>query len=166
MQAGVEEGCRLRASLAEMQGKLRRDDWESSASQAVRHLWLTDCKSLHDHLVAPVIGTVSDKRLSIDLYSLRQDIWTVDGEDVDHLDDKKFRDKVRWIDTSTMLVDCLTEAMAADDLRLALESGFYDTTADPSSIAKKIQKSSTRRKKKLEGPVRAGVEIPGVVGGQ
>ena len=66
---------------------------------------MTDCKSLEEHLTAPTMGKTEDKRLSIDLSSLRQDIWTRGQEEVEILYPKFFCDKFRWIDTSILAVD-------------------------------------------------------------
>eukprot|EP00959_Pyramimonas_sp_CCMP1952_P109834 2297651-Pyramimonas_sp.AAC.1 len=68
----------------------------------MRHLWMTACKSLEEHLTTPTTGKTKDKRLSIDLISLRHDIWTRGDEEVEILHPKLFCDKIRWIDASVM----------------------------------------------------------------
>ena len=45
MQLGVEHVDVLRAAVADMCGKLDRDDWERSASSFCKNVWLTDCRS-------------------------------------------------------------------------------------------------------------------------
>ena len=73
----------------------------------MRHLWLTDCQSLHSQLVNPVITSNEDERLEIDIQGLRQHLRELDdGEPLDNLQDD-WHDKVRWIDTSTMIADPL-----------------------------------------------------------
>ena len=110
---GVESGTRIRAAVADARGLLGderrlRPDWEEISALTMRHVWMTDCKSLEDHLTASTMGKTEDKRLSIDLCSLRQDLWTMGKDELEMLHSTKFSDKVRWIDTSVMAVDCLT----------------------------------------------------------
>ena len=57
-----------------------------------------------------------------------------------------FCDKVRWIDTSAMLVDSLTKVMPVDCTTGVLNSGYYDTTADPESTMQKAKKQLVRSK--------------------
>ena len=113
----------------------------------MNHLWMTDCQSLHDHLTFPVLTKVSDKRLSIDLTAMRQILWELeDGELRDELG-KKDPDQLRWIDTSTMLCDCLTKDMQSDDLRKAIETNVIDLQASDHSIMSKMMKQKQRRRK-------------------
>ena len=114
----------------------------------MKHLWMTDCQSLHDHLTNPVLTKVSDKRLSIDLTAMRQILWELeDGELRDELG-KQDPDQLRWIDTSTMLCDCLTKDMHADQLRQAIQTNVIDLQASDHSIMSKMMKQKQRRKKK------------------
>jgi len=78
---------------------------------------------------------------------MRRDIWTHGGVELEALDEWKFGDKVRWIDTSIMAVDCLTKVMPPDFLTSILESNRYDITPDPASTAKKAKKQVQRAKK-------------------
>ena len=116
----------------------------------MRQVWLTDCKSLEDHLTASTMGKTEDKRLSIDLSSLRQDLWTIGDEEVEKLHPTKFCDKVRWIDTSAMAVDCLTKAMPTGFLVKILQTGEYSFEADPDSTLKKVKKQIARAKAKAD----------------
>lgn len=145
LQCCVEEGWKIRAALSEIKGFPHDKNWETTSSKATEHLWLTDCKSLHDHLTTPVMGKVSDKRLGIDLLSMRQELWTVDNQEVDALDKDVNRTHIRWIDTSTMIVDCLTKSMKPDDLVNALDSGKLSLTPSAISVARKLQKQHSRR---------------------
>ena len=52
-----------------------RPDWEEISALTMWHVWMADCKSLEDHLIASTMGKTEDRRLSIDLCSLRQDLW-------------------------------------------------------------------------------------------
>ena len=80
-----------------------------------------------------------DKRLSVDLMSMRRDLWTHGDVELDALHPTKFGDKVRWIDTSVMAVDCLTKVMPPDFLIAIQKTNVYDITPDPGSTAKKIK---------------------------
>ena len=86
------------------------------------------------------MGKVEDKRLSIDMHSLRQELWTNGEEEVEMLHPTRFCDHVRWIGTSALLVDSLAKVMPADFMTNVLSTGYYDTTADPESTAKKAKK--------------------------
>ena len=83
---------------------------------SVRHLWMTDCKRLEDHLTAPTMGKTKDTRLSIDLSILRHDIWKRGDEEMEILRPAKLCDNILWFDTSTMAVGCPTKAMPTDIL--------------------------------------------------
>ena len=82
----------------------------------MRHLWLTDCKSLREHLWLAKWQKTSDKRLSVDLAPLRQPIWEKDGEESEEIT-ADHPDQIRWIDTSSMLVDSLTKDMNTNYIR-------------------------------------------------
>ena len=86
---------------------------------------MTDCDSLYEHLMSPRLNTVGNKRLQIDLMALRQQVWERGGErtlEVDH----SCGDYPRWIDTSEMLADPLTKALAADRLVATMETRHFE----------------------------------------
>ena len=149
LTSAVEEGCKLRAALCGMKGLHLRRGWEPRAAEMVRHIWLCDCRSLADHLASPVTGKVGDKRLSFDLHSLRQDLWSIGDEELEELKIERVADRLRWIDTSTMLVDCMTKSMQGFDLMQALRAGLMDLTATPLSVQKEMKKGQQRREKKV-----------------
>ena len=73
---------------------------------------MTDCKSLELTLSNPKCNKHSDKRLSIEIASLRQELWRKAGEkagDPSYDDykpaDDQLTDIVRWIDTDVMIAD-------------------------------------------------------------
>ena len=102
MTAAVEAGMRLRAMIVDSRGLLDRRKWEVTSRQNMQHLWLTDCKSLEDHLLSESLTKTDDKRLSVDIAALRQLIWqNANEEDQEELNDD-MPDKIRWIDTSKM----------------------------------------------------------------
>eukprot|EP00959_Pyramimonas_sp_CCMP1952_P456410 9473126-Pyramimonas_sp.AAC.1 len=74
---GNKSGVRIRAAIADARGMLGAGkkpptNWEDKSAMSMRHLWMTDCRSLEEHLIAPTLGNTADKRLRIDLGNLRQ----------------------------------------------------------------------------------------------
>eukprot|EP00959_Pyramimonas_sp_CCMP1952_P018702 395129-Pyramimonas_sp.AAC.1 len=74
---GVEPGVRIRAAVADARGVLGTGkklptNWEDEPAMSMRHLWMTDCERLVEHLVAPTMGKTEDERLSSDLCRLMQ----------------------------------------------------------------------------------------------
>ena len=89
---------------------------------------MTDCKSLEQTLKNPKYKH-SDKRSSIEIASLRQDLWRKKGEDAGDPDYDDYRpandqltDIVRWINTHVMIADPLTKVMEPVKLVQALET--------------------------------------------
>ena len=76
----TEAGIRLRAAIVDMKGKLDMRNREESASAEMGHWWMTHCDSLYEHMLAPRLNTIENKRLQIDLMALRQQIWERGGE--------------------------------------------------------------------------------------
>ena len=150
MIKGTEAGCRIRAAIVDMKGKLDFRNWEESACRTMGHIWLTDCDSLYEHLVSHRLNAIENKRLAIDLMALRQQIWERDGErtlEVDH----SCGDYARWIDTSVMLADPLTKAMSSEALVKTMMTGQFDMrpTAESLMIKEKNRISRQKTKKQL-----------------
>ena len=81
LQSAVEHGDRLRCVLCEMTGKLATmTDWHEQCQMKMKHVWVSDCMSLVEHLNAEVPKKVQDKRLGIELAALRQSLWTGNGQ--------------------------------------------------------------------------------------
>eukprot|EP00435_Cladocopium_sp_Y103_P051172 s3272_g15.t2 len=77
LQNGVEPGDRLRCVLFEMTGKLQSmTDWHEQCQRCMKHVWVSNCMRLVEHLNAEVPKQVPDKRLGIELAALRQSLWT------------------------------------------------------------------------------------------
>jgi hypothetical protein len=146
--SGVEDAARIRACIAELRGGEIDKDWEETSTRLVKQVMLSDCNSLVSHLTSPVLGKLEDKRLSLDLHSLRQDIWVHDKRDLDHLDISCFNNWIRWIDTSAMVIDSLTKAMSAEDIQRTMQTGHLSLDATPLSRQKKAIKRAQRRSKK------------------
>lgn len=113
------------------------------------HVWLTDCDSLYEHLVAPKMATIDNKRLAIDLQALRQDIWELTDDDKTEYIDTSYGDYPRWIDTSTMISDPLTKVMLPTRLLSTMTTGILDLRPTAESLAIKEKNRLARKEKKL-----------------
>ena len=114
-----------------MHGKLDHRNWEASAAAFMHAVWFTACESARAALMRPVQGKMSDKRLGIEVASLRQSLWRIPGETVGlpGLDEKRpeeTTDSIRWIDTDIMLADPLAKSMTSDKPTEALRTNKRD----------------------------------------
>ena len=117
----------------------------------MQQLWFTDCKSAHDSLVNPVMAKMADKRLSIEIASMRQSLWREQGQ---RIGDPTVQDEmptyptdiVRWIDTDVMLADPLTKQMEANKLMEAMDSNVWNIRQPIESVIKKRAKQLARSK--------------------
>ena len=81
------------------------------------------------HLNISVLGGKNEKmenvRLSIDIQGLKQMLWEkADGTNLDELlPENVAENAIRWIDTSCMVVDCLTKKMNPDVLLKLMRTG-------------------------------------------
>ena len=150
----MEAGVALRALYTELQGKLEKHDnkWEDNCAKVIRHLWMTDCESLNLYVTNPSAAGCEDKRLEIDLEGLREYLWEYpDGTLKDYITEDQ-HDKIRWIDTSTMLCDPLTKAGPkgfADRLINSLTTGELSLDATVESQMKKLRQQKIRQDKAL-----------------
>ena len=150
MVSAIGEGEKIRAAIADM---------KTTTVEPIRHLWLTDCESLYSYLTNPVNNGTEDKRLEIDLEDLRQMIWEDPyGRPKDDLTEQQI-DKIRWIDTSTMLADPLTKLMKPDRLIESLDKSYLDLTPTRASTIAKIMKRKQRSKTKDEDNFLEDVDI-------
>jgi hypothetical protein len=151
----MEAGVALRAVIAEVLGKRSRHDvnWEDNCASVKRHVWMTDCQSLHDYVVNPVAAGTEDKRLEIDLEGLREYLWEFpDGSLKDYIEEEQ-NDKIRWIDTSTMICDPLTKAGPqgfSDRLLDVLQTSYLSLEPTVQSQLKKLRQQKARMQKTLE----------------
>ena len=141
----------MRAVLAEVHGKLPNlGNWEERTRSFKQHIWITDCKSLEEHLKSDTMNKVDDKRLSIDIQALRQFIWeNAEGEEQDELN-YQLPDLIQWVDTSKMLVDALTKDMNGNELRATLKEGHWSTIPTAEAQITKMKKQKYRREKAEE----------------
>ena len=148
--SGTEMGDRLRTIICDCKGFITdMRTWRETCSRAMRHLWLTDCESLASHLRSPKNGRMENVRLSIDIQGLKQLLWeTSDGTNLDELlPEDAAENAVRWIDTSCMVVDCLTKRMDPKILLKLMTSGRLDLNPTIDSQMRKQQKSKQRKQK-------------------
>ena len=113
---------------------------------------MTDCQSLHDYLNNPSAAGTEDKRLEIDLEGLREYVWeNPDGSLKDYITEDQ-HDKIRWIDTSTMLCDPLTKAGSkgfADRLTDCMKTGEFSLEPTTESQMKKLRQQKLRQDRAL-----------------
>ena len=151
MTKGTESGCKVRAAIVDTTGKLDMKEWEERAAKHMGHVWFTDCDSLYEHLVSPKMNSVDNKKIAIDLMSLRQQVWERAGERT-QIVDHSCGDYPRWIDTSTMIADPLTKVMSAERLMRAMMIGKFDMEPTAESLMIKERnrqcRKTTRSKKK------------------
>lgn len=131
MLAGYEDAEHLRMVLHGLRvpHDPRNTSWQTGAKDMTNLHFVTDCRSLRDHLMQGSGGEVQDKRLAIDLCGLRQIVWRQREEDLGApmLSEEVPTDgtsKVRWCDTKTMLADGLTKHMDTSDLRRVMSGSL------------------------------------------
>eukprot|EP00439_Symbiodinium_sp_Y106_P068391 s2336_g11.t1 len=154
LQLGAAEGEHARAvlhGLYEPTGKMDANEWTIAAQDRTPLLWMTDCMSLKEHLVSPTASSVSDKRLAIDLSSLRQELWREEGQLVG---DPLFKDfppedaktRLVWTSTDKMLADALTKRITEHgplmDLMAGMKLSLVPTTDQKTKRGVKIEQVS------------------------
>ena len=151
LQNCVEYGDLVRAAVCDARGSLERSRWEASAAGQIHLKWFTDCRSTFDALQRPVQAKMQDKRLGIEVASMRQSLWRRPGGD--RTDPRtmeqrptKTTDTVLWIDTAVMPADPLTKSMKSDFLRDIIEKNFWDFRQPAAAKAIKERKQALRSK--------------------
>ena len=151
MLSGTEMGDRLRAIICDCRGQIPdMREWQKSCAENMRHLWLADCESLVAHLKNPKSERMENVRLSIDIQGLKQLLWEKsDGTNLDELlPEDMAENAVRWIDTSCMVVDCLTKRMKPDVLLKLMSTGKLELKASDESVLTKMRKQKMRKANK------------------
>ena len=151
MLSGTEMGDRLRAIICDCKGLITdMRSWQEQCCQNMRHLWLSDCESLVSHLKNPKNERMENVRLSIDIQGLKQLLWeTSDGRNLDELQPEDMAENaVRWIDTSCMVVDCLTKRMDPGVLLKLMATGRLDLKPTVESQMMKLRKQKQRASNK------------------
>ena len=126
----------------------------------MRHLWLSDCESLVSHLKNPKNERLENVRLSIDIQGLKQLLWEKsDGTNLDELEPEDVAENaIRWIDTSCMVVDCLTKKMNPAVLLKLITTSRLSLEPTVESQMLKLKKQKLRRDKKSQDKVQAKPE--------
>ena len=111
------------------------EDWQIDALDQCSLNLYTDCRSLHEHVQQAGMSNVSDKRLAIDLSSIRQLIWRRKGELLGDplLTDKLPQDStssLHWVPTLKMPADCLTKSMKPGLLCTVMDGLHIDLTPE------------------------------------
>ena len=115
------------------------------------HVWFTDCESLFAHWVSPNTKQVDSKRLTIDLSAVQQHIWD-NRDDCDEEVDGSRRDYPCWIDTSSILADCLRKTKNSCRLIVTLCIGIFYMTPIEESLVIKAKNRKWRASKKEKDP--------------
>ena len=119
--------------------------WYEASVQHMRHLWLSDCESLLSQLKNPRNERLENSRLSIDRQGLKQMLLeTQDGTSLDELlPEEACENAVRWIDTSCMIVDCLTKKMDPSLVLKVMKEGRTSLQPTVDSELKKLKKQKS-----------------------
>ena len=110
-----------------------REEW-SQMCQKIPFALGTDCKSLYD--VCTKNGSMpEERRVALDLLDIRESI-------------EEFGDKIRWIPTDHMLVDCMTKSMPPDAILGFMKNMEYALKYDDVIKSTKREIAKTRKRKK------------------
>ncbi|CAK9105287.1 unnamed protein product [Durusdinium trenchii] len=125
-EASMEAGDRYRALLVEMKGLIGHNtrDWEDIARRNCPQLSLSDCMSLVKHLNSDLLSKCQDKRLEIEMRSMRQSLREEDDRKT-YVVYPNGGDRLNWIHTSSMISDCLTKRMKPDLMLRILKENAY-----------------------------------------
>ena len=139
-----EEGEHLRSITHGLRHPQDHSGWMVEAMDQVPMYLITDCRSLESHLLQAGLGTTGDKRLAIDLSGLRQVIWRRPNEQHgDPLYDEDIpantTTKAIWVDTKSMLSDCLTKKMKGGQMEAMQATGSLEFLMDK-TVSKKADK--------------------------
>jgi hypothetical protein len=161
MSDKIEESDRFRAGLCDALFDIDPLKWELQCSNKIQNVWLTDCKSLYDALMAPVMSKLADKRLGIELSALRQSIWRLRGRSRGDDDMADFippvdqaTDIIRWIDTDTMPADAMTKMMDTSALVKFYTTNEWDISQAEESKLKKLAEQLSRKKNPKDKPAK------------
>ena len=144
LQLGSEDAEHMRQLLYVVKNKataLKRTENYINAMDETVISWYTDCRSLSDHLTNVNAAAVSDKRLAIDLTSLRQELWRERGNLVGNptYSDELPPDRTTlcsWVATKTMPADSLTKGMKSPQMDELMKTGWLQMTLQQHSDQK------------------------------
>ncbi|CAE7038139.1 RE2 [Symbiodinium sp. CCMP2592] len=94
-----------------------RSFWSVASKR--KSVFVTDCKSLYDHLMSRSAPTLDEKRTALDIVILRESLQKTQGS-------------LRWVPTDRMVADSMTKesADALDMLRACLRQGSYQISEE------------------------------------
>ena len=110
-------------------------------------------ESLRSYLTNPSAAGTEDKRLEIDLEGWREYLWEYPDGALKGYTHEDQHDKVRWIDTSTMICDPLTKTGPkgfSQRLTDCMSSGNLSLKPTVESQMRKLQQQKRRREKTSE----------------
>eukprot|EP00435_Cladocopium_sp_Y103_P055379 s404_g18.t1 len=110
--------------------------WKTDAADSKKVLWYSDCRSFIDYMSGTTPGSITDKRMAIDMTALRQELWRGVGEEIGDPSASPYmpaeaNDQLWWICTADMLSDELTKSMRWDSVRSLCDTGYF-----PLSVSK------------------------------
>ena len=117
----------------------------------MRHIWVSGCESLVAHLKNPRKVRSDNLRLSIDSQGLKTMFWVKSGgTPFDELmPEATCENAAFWIDTSCMIVDCLTKRMDPIALIRLMRTDTISLHATVYSELAKLRKRKNKKAKKL-----------------
>ena len=101
-EIGSEHCCEMRGGITEA------SRWEQQSRALIPHLCASDRRSLVGYVNSNVSAKTQDKRLGIELASIRQPVW---DEQNQRTWNGQREDNVEWTATTTMPADCLPKLM-------------------------------------------------------
>eukprot|EP00435_Cladocopium_sp_Y103_P054380 s860_g17.t1 len=134
LQLGSEDAEHLRQLMYVVKNKsnaMNRTENFIGALDETMVGWFTDCRSLSDHLSNVNAAAVSDKRLAIDLTSLRQELWRERGQLVGNPTycDELPADRTttcKWVATKSMPADSLTKHVKSPQMDALMTNGWLE----------------------------------------
>ena len=114
----------------------RGPTWKIQAADLKLLAWLSDCRSFIEYMASVNPRVVSDKRLAIDMTSLKQELWRRDGEavgdpSVGQSMALNASDQLFWICTADMVADQLTKMIRWEAIRSLADSNIFGLTVEP-----------------------------------
>ena len=137
---GSEAGQQVRTLLyGILQPKSRGDRGTTWKVQAADHkllVWMSDCRSFIEYMASVNPSVVSDRRLAIDMTSLKQELWRREGEEVGDPSVGQSMalnagDQLFWICTADMVSDQLTKSMRWNAIRDLADTNSFGLTVEP-----------------------------------
>ena len=146
-----EEAEHLRSVLHGLRHDHQGHEWKIPAMDSTHIYQLTDCRSLEAHLHQAGTGTTGDKRLAIDLSYMRQVLWRGCGEENG---DPLYGDQVPkdatthavWVETKTMVADCLTKKMKCEQMEKMLRDGSLAVDMNKETSKKAMARNRSEMK--------------------